>query len=337
MLAVSMGDPAGIGPEIAVKAWAARGPDLPPFAVFGNLDAFSQAASRLGLGDPVMAVADAGEAARAFARALPVVPGTPLGAPVTPGTPDPAHAPAILASIRAAVAACREGVAAGVVTLPIAKAPLYAAGFRLPGHTEYLADLTADMDLDGPRGPVMMLAGGDLRVALATIHLPLREVAARLDIEGLVHLGRVVDAALRRDFALAAPRLAMAGLNPHAGEGGGLGQEEETILRPAAQRLRALGIDCSDPRPADTLFHPEARAGHDVVLAMYHDQGLVPLKMLAFWEGVNVTLGLPIVRTSPDHGTGFDIAGRGVARPDSFVAALKLAARIAASRAGAAP
>src|SRR5581483_211350 len=198
-----------------------------------------------------------------------------------------------------------------------------------PGHTELLADLSATSPHKGARGPVMMLTAGDLRTVLVTIHTPLNAVAAALSIESIVNVGLVTAQALHRDFGLERPRLAMAGLNPHAGEGGALGREEAETLQPAARVLRDLGVDCADPRPADSLFHAEARARYDAVICMYHDQALIPVKMLDFWGGVNVTLGLPIVRTSPDHGVAFDIAGRGLARPDSLIAAVRLADAIA--------
>ena len=221
----------------------------------------------------------------------------------------------------------------GVVTAPIAKAPLYEAGFRFPGHTEFLGDLTAIARFEGARGPVMMLTAADLRVVLVTVHEPLEKVSSRLSVEAIVKTGLVTAEALTRDFGVAKPRLAVAGLNPHAGEGGSIGREEVDIVAPAVRALQALGIDARGPLPADTLFHTEARAASDAVICLYHDQALIPVKMLDFWGGVNVTLGLPIVRTSPDHGTAFDIAGRGIARADSLIAAIRLAAEIAARRA----
>jgi 4-hydroxythreonine-4-phosphate dehydrogenase len=226
-----------------------------------------------------------------------------------------------------------SGQVSGLVTAPIAKAPLYEAGFKFPGHTEFLADLTAAQPFDGCRGPVMMLTAGGLRVALVTIHEPLARVPSLLTVEKIVETGLCTAQALGRDFGIARPRLAVAGLNPHAGEGGALGREEVEIIGPAVEALRVQGVEASGPSPADTLFHAEARECYDAVLCMYHDQALIPVKMLDFWGGVNVTLGLPIVRTSPDHGTGFAIAGRGLARPDSLIAAIRLAAEIAARRA----
>jgi 4-hydroxythreonine-4-phosphate dehydrogenase len=219
-----------------------------------------------------------------------------------------------------------------MVTAPIAKAPLYGAGFRFPGHTEFLGELTSASHRPPPHGPVMMLVAGDLRTSLVTIHEAISAVPALLNIETIVNVARVTAQALTDDFGVAAPRLAVAGLNPHAGEAGTIGSEEVEIIAPAVQALRELGIAASGPHPADTLFHAEARAKFDAAICMYHDQALIPVKMVDFWGGVNVTLGLPIVRTSPDHGVGFDIAGRGVARPDSLIAALRMADAIATRR-----
>ena len=325
-LALSLGDPAGIGPEIVALAWGAlREAETPPhFAVLGDADL-------LGAMVPVCRISNLSEVRDTFAEVLPVL-HRPLSAPVQSGQPDAAHAPHILAWIEEGVRLALSGAASGLVTAPIAKAPLYAAGFRFPGHTEFLADLTAEQPMAGPRGPVMMLATGDLRVALATIHIPLKDVPAALSIERIVAVGAVTAAALRQDFGLEAPRMALCGLNPHAGESGGIGREEIEIVNPAAAQLRAMGIDCTDARPADSLFHAEARARFDAVIGLYHDQALIPIKTVDFWGGVNITLGLPIVRTSPDHGTGFDIAGRGLARADSLIAALRLAADMSARR-----
>ncbi|MDZ4775453.1 MAG: 4-hydroxythreonine-4-phosphate dehydrogenase PdxA [Alphaproteobacteria bacterium] len=333
-LAVSMGDPAGIGLEIAVRAWCNRRSRLPPFYLVADSGAAMRAVARLGVKCPVGIIGHPSQVRGFFERALPVLP-SPLATPETPGIPDSRNAPAIIKAIERAVAQAAEGDAAGVVTLPIAKAVLYEAGFRHAGHTEFIADLARDLPCGGPRGPVMMLATEGLRVALATIHAPFKDVAAHLTTEALAHTARVVLHALKQDFGIAAPRLVLAGLNPHAGEGGAIGREEVEIINPAAALLRAEGHDVSDARPADTLFHAEARTRYDAVVAMYHDQGLIPLKMLDFWGGVNITLGLPVVRTSPDHGTGFDIAGKGVARADSFIAALHAASAIAIRRAAA--
>lgn len=326
-LALSAGDPAGVGGEIIAKAWRALREDGPPFVVIGDAQLLASA----GGGVKVRAVTRPREALDVFAEALPVI-DIPLLSPVVAGRPSPAYAPQVIRWIETGVGMALSGEVAGLVTAPIAKAPLYDAGFKFPGHTEFLAELTAAERFEGPRGPVMMLAAGDLRTTLATIHTPIAKVPAALTLEGIVNTGLVTADALRRDFGVAKPRLAVAGLNPHAGEGGAIGREEIEIIGPAVQALRELRVDAVGPSPADTLFHAEARARYDGVLCMYHDQALIPVKMLDFWGGVNVTLGLPIVRTSPDHGTGFDIAGRGIARPDSLIAAIKLAAEIAARR-----
>lgn len=326
-LALSAGDPAGVGGEIIAKAWRALREDGPPFVVIGDAQLLASA----GGGVKVRAITRPREVLEVFAEALPVI-DIPLLSPIVAGQPSPTYAPQVIRWIETGVGLALSGEVAGLVTAPIAKAPLYDAGFKFPGHTEFLAELTAAERFEGPRGPVMMLAAGDLRTTLATIHTPIAKVPGALTIEGIVNTGLVTADALRRDFGIAAPRLAIAGLNPHAGEDGAIGREEIEIIGPAVERLRALGVDAQGPSPADTLFHAEARARYDGVLCMYHDQALIPVKMLDFWGGVNITLGLPIVRTSPDHGTGFDIAGRGIARPDSLIAAIKLAAEIAARR-----
>lgn len=325
-----MGDPAGVGLEIAVKARAAA--DTAAFFLVADIDAVRRAAARAGAGVSAIALDDPAQALAAWERGLPVL-HAPLAIAETPGAPTPDNAPAIIDAIAQAVALARAGRVGALVTLPIAKSVLYAAGFRHPGHTEFVADLVRDCPWPGPRGPVMMLAGEHLRVALATIHAPLAAVAAALSRETVEHTARVVLDALTRDFAIARPRLALAGLNPHAGEAGAIGREEIDIINPAAAALRAEGFDVTDSRPADTLFHAEARARYDAVIAMYHDQGLIPIKTLDFWGAANITLGLPVVRTSPDHGAGFDIAGRNLANPESFRSALRFANAIAARRA----
>jgi 4-hydroxythreonine-4-phosphate dehydrogenase len=271
------------------------------------------------------------EAMTVFSDALPVL-DLPLRAPVVAGWPSPAAAPAIIKWIETAVGLSLSGAVCGVVTAPIAKAPLYEAGFKFPGHTEFLGELTASEAFEGARGPIMMLVAGDLRVALVTVHEPLAKVSGLLSVEAIVNAGLVTAQALRRDFAIARPRLAVAGLNPHAGEGGGIGREEIEIVAPAVRVLKDLGVDAAGPYPADTLFPQEMRERYDAAICLYHDQALIPVKMLDFWGGVNVTLGLPIVRTSPDHGTAFDIAGRGLARPDSLIAAIRLADQLARAR-----
>ncbi|MBC7670583.1 MAG: 4-hydroxythreonine-4-phosphate dehydrogenase PdxA [Gemmatimonadaceae bacterium] len=329
-LALSAGDPAGIGPEIIAKAWAALRQDGPPFMVVGDAQLLASA----GGGVKVRAVTGPAEAVRVFAQALPVL-DIPLQAPVVSGKPSSAHAAQVIRWIETGAGLALSGAVTGLVTAPIAKAPLYDAGFAFPGHTEFLAELTHVGEQKPPHGPIMMLAARDLRATLVTIHKPLSAVPAALTVELIVNAAVVTVAALRKDFGIQAPRLAVAALNPHAGEGGALGGEEAAVIEPAVRVLRELGIDVRGPAPADSLFHAEARATYDAVLCMYHDQALIPVKMLDFWAGVNITLGLPIVRTSPDHGTGFDIAGRGLARADSLIAAIRLAAEIAARRAAA--
>src|SRR5207253_5765921 len=259
-----------------------------------------------------------------FADALPVLPigGSPIAGP---GRPDPADAPLVIGAIDAAVADVRGGRAAAVVTNPINKDALYRAGFRHPGHTEYLAELAG-----AGGGAVMMLASPQLRVVPVTVHLALREAVAQLSGAAIVHAGWLTHEALVRDFGIAAPVIACAGLNPHAGEAGALGGEDIDIIMPAIAELRAAGIDVRGPLAADTMFHAAARSGYDAALCMYHDQALIPVKTIDFDGAVNVTLGLPFIRTSPDHGTAFDIAGQGVARPDSLIAALRLAPAMAA-------
>ena len=326
VLALSLGDPAGIGPEIIAKAWTALRHGGPAFMVIGDADLLSVQ------GVSVQRVSGPTEALATFASAIPVL-DQPLGHAVQPGVAEKAHAPSIIQWIETAVDLAVRGQVRGVVTAPISKAPLYEAGFKFPGHTEFLAALTADVPMDGARGPVMMLTSGDLRAALVTIHVPLAKVSSALTQEAIIHTATVTAQAMSRDYSIAKPRLVLAGLNPHAGEGGTIGDEEIRLLAPAVAALGALGIDCVGPKPADTLFHNEARKTYDAVICLYHDQALIPVKMLDFWGGVNVSLGLPIVRTSPDHGTGFDIAGQGIARPDSLIAAIRMADQIANSRA----
>jgi 4-hydroxythreonine-4-phosphate dehydrogenase len=324
-LALTQGDPAGIGPELTLLAWQRREAlALPSFACIADIEHLTRLARRLSLDVPLVACGW-DEVHRHFPHALPVI---QLDEAVTaaPGHPDPATAPGTIASISRAVAAVRQGRAGAVVTNPITKSVLYEAGFAHPGHTEYLAHLAGDGRT--PPLPVMMLWCAELAVVPVTIHVPLRAVPDLLTTELIVATGKIVAEGLTRSFGIQAPRLALSGLNPHAGENGALGSEDAAIVQPAVAALRALGIDASGPYPADTMFHARARAGYDAALAMYHDQALIPIKTIAFDEGVNVTLGLPFIRTSPDHGTAFDIAGKGIARPDSLVAALKLAARM---------
>ena len=324
-LVLSLGEPAGVGPEVVAKAWTELRHGT-PFFVVG--DAGLLAAE----GVPVSKIGHPDEAAAAFAGSLPVL-HHPVPVPVTAGTPDVRNAGVVADWIEQSVALCLGGEASGLVTAPIAKAPLYAAGFRFPGHTEFIAELTADAPFEGTRGPVMMLTARDLRACLVTIHLALDQVPQMVTADRVRRTARVVHEALQRDFGIARPRLALAALNPHAGEGGALGLQEIEVLNPVAKALRVEGIAITDPLPADTMFHDEARATYDAAICLYHDQALIPVKTLDFWGGVNATLGLPIVRTSPDHGTGFAIAGKGVARPDSLIAAIQLAAEMAAARA----
>lgn len=321
-LALTMGDPAGIGGEIALGAWRQRA-DLPPFFAIDD-------PSRLrALGpDPIEIIDSPERAPEAFPRALPVLP-LPLPVSSHPGRPEPANAEATIASIDRAVALARAGHAAAVVTNPISKKLLKeGAGFAFPGHTEYLAHL------GGVERTVMMLAAPGLRVVPVTTHIPLADVPRALTAPLIVETARILHQALIRDFGIANPRLAISGLNPHAGEGGTMGREEIDVIEPALGELRESGIDAAGPLPADTMFHPAARARYDAAITMYHDQGLVALKTLDFTRGVNVTLGLPFIRTSPDHGTAYDIAGTGQADPTSLIEALRLADRMAKARAG---
>lgn len=326
-LAISLGDPAGVGPEITAKAYAALRSGGPAFIVVGDYDLMSAVAR----GTPVRRVSTPEEAARTFTEALPVL-DSPLLAPVVAGHGSPDHAEAVIRWIETAVGLALTGGVGGVVTCPIAKASLYAAGFPHPGHTEFVAELARD---GAPRRPIMMMASPRLKVSLVTIHTALRDVPQEITFERIFHAVRTTADALEADFGIPNPRIALTGLNPHAGESGSLGREEVEVINPAARRLRAALYDVTDAQSADTLFHEAARERYDAVVAMYHDQALIPLKTLDFWEGVNVTLGLPLVRTSPDHGVGYDIAGRGIARPESLIAAIRTAGAIAARRAAA--
>jgi 4-hydroxythreonine-4-phosphate dehydrogenase len=328
-LALTIGEPAGIGPDLTLAVWRRRVElDIPAFYLIGEPDFLRERARTLGLDVPLAVVAPA-QAAAAFERTLPVV---PLALPITaaPGRPDASSAPAAIASIRRAVADVLAGKAAALVTNPVAKNVLYRSGFAEPGHTEFLARLATEAT-GKPVHPVMMLWSAELAVVPVTIHLPLREVVSHLTAELVAETGRIVARDLSARFGIARPRLAVAGLNPHAGEEGALGAEDAAIVKPAVAWLRAEGIDAVGPLPADTLFNERARATYDVALCMYHDQALIPIKTLAFDHAVNVTLGLPFVRTSPDHGTAFDIAGTDKADPTSLVAALALAARLSAN------
>jgi 4-hydroxythreonine-4-phosphate dehydrogenase len=326
-LALTLGEPAGIGPDIAIAAWLRRSElKLPAFYLTGDRDFFHERARLLGL-DVKLRDVQPEDADAAFADALPVV-ATGHITTAQPGRPDDSSADAAIGSIRHAVGDVIAGRAAAVVTNPIAKSVLYRAGFRHAGHTEFLAELASRGGK--PPQPVMLLWSPALAVVPVTIHLSLRDAIAQLSSELIVSTARIVVADLKRRFGVAHPRLAISGLNPHAGEYGSLGTEDETIVAPAIETLRGDGFDVRGPLPADTMFHDAARQTYDCAICMYHDQALIPVKTLAFDDAVNVTLGLPFIRTSPDHGTAFDIAGTGRANPSSLIAALRLAARMAA-------
>jgi 4-hydroxythreonine-4-phosphate dehydrogenase len=330
-LALTLGEPAGIGPELTLALWAKRKAlGVPAFIAVGDPALLASRARLLQLDVP-LAECTAEEARARFANALPVFPTGPT-ATASPGKPDRTSAAAARGAIERAVELAVAGKVAAIVTNPIAKSVLYEAGFEFPGHTEYLAHLAAGQGGTVPR-PVMMIWCEELSVVPATIHVPLKEVPALLSTDLIVETGRIVARELARRFGIARPRLAICALNPHAGEDGRLGREEIEIIRPAIARLVKEGIAAGGPHPADTLFHPEARRRHDVVIGMYHDQVLAPIKAIAFDRAVNVTLGLPFVRTSPDHGTAFDLAGTGRANSASLLAALKLAERLAAAEA----
>jgi 4-hydroxythreonine-4-phosphate dehydrogenase len=330
-LVLTLGEPAGIGPDIAIAAWRRRVElALPPFYLIADRDFMARRAADRGSAGSGAAVAiehaTPQNAAAIFASALPVF---DIGMAVTaaPGAPDATSAPAAIAAIRRGVEHVLAGLAGAIVTNPVAKNVLYRSGFSEPGHTEFLAKLAAAAT-GTPVRPVMMLWSPELAVVPVTIHLPLARVPGALNIDLIVETGRITARDLARRFRIQNPRLAIAGLNPHAGEDGAMGEEDIAIVRPAVERLQADGIAARGPLPADTMFHPGARATYDVALCMYHDQALIPIKTLAFDHGVNVTLGLPFVRTSPDHGTAFDIAGTGRADPSSLIAAIRLAARL---------
>jgi 4-hydroxythreonine-4-phosphate dehydrogenase len=324
-LAVTMGEPAGIGGELSLKAWSMRRPDARPFFAIDDVDRLGGLARRLGLAVPVRAIAQPAEAASVFGEALPVLP-VPLRVPALAGRPDPANASATLEAIERGAKLALDGRIAGMVTNPIQKKTLQDAGFPYPGHTEYLAELSGGVDV------AMMLACPELRVVPVTIHVSLAEAVRTLDTGKIVRAGRLAAAGLKSLFGVDQPRLAVAGLNPHAGEQGAMGDEEARVIAPAIEALQREGIDASGPAPADTLFHAAARARYDAALCMYHDQALIPIKTVDFAGGVNVTLGLPFVRTSPDHGTALDIAGSGRADPASLLAALAMADDMARRR-----
>ena len=330
-LALTMGEPAGVGGELSLMAWSRRATGIPSFFLLDDPARIAAIARRLGLDVPIATI-DAPEAANdRFSESLPVLP-ISLAKPSEAGRLDPANAGAVLEAIRRAVEFTRSGRAGGVVTNPIHKHVLYKAGFKHPGHTEYLAELAAENGRTPM--PVMMLACPELRVVPVTIHLPIKRAIADLTTGMIVETGEIVARDLARRFGKARPRLAVAGLNPHAGEGGSLGKEDDEIVRPAVEALKRLGIDATGPWAPDSMFHADARAGYDAALCMYHDQALIPIKTLDFHGGVNVTLALPFIRTSPDHGTALDIAGSGRANPASLIAALKLASTMAEASAG---
>ncbi len=323
-IVVSMGDPAGIGPEIIAKSWAAREKaTLPGFFAVGDVDA-------IGALDicPVQTISDPQEAGAVFAKALPVL-GLSDGGASLPGTPCISGARCALLALEIGVGLARSGAASALVTGPVSKARLYAIGFTHAGQTEFVAERCGV----SPDNAVMMLAGPSLRVVPITTHVPLASVSDSLSVELLVARGIATSRGLRRNFGIEDPRLAFAGFNPHAGEEGAIGREDIDIIAPAIELLKREGIAASGPFAADTMFHPRARATYDAALCCYHDQALIPLKTLHFDEGVNITLGLPIVRTSPDHGTAFDIAGKGIAEPGAMIAAIRMAGEAATRRA----
>lgn len=328
-LAISLGDPAGVGPELIVAAWAVREREgLLPFVVAGGPDILRAAAERRGLDVPVRQVFHPNEAADCFDFALPVLDGA--DGDYTPGAPSRDGAALALASLEEATGLARSGEVAALVTAPVSKARLAEVGFDHPGQTEFVAYACGY----APGDAVMMLAGPNLRTVPVTVHLALAEVPQQLTAALIERKARITAMALARDFGLSQPRIAIAGLNPHAGEEGRMGDEEARLIQPAIDRLKAEGLDVSGPFPPDAMFTARARATYDVALCMYHDQALIPLKALDFDQGVNVTLGLPIIRTSPDHGTAFAIAGTGQADPGAMIAAIRMAGECALRRAG---
>lgn len=329
-LAVSLGDPAGVGPELIAAAWAQRdAARLPPFFVIGGAGLLAAAARSRALDVPIVPIASPAEAAAAFQRGLPVL--GPLDGDYRPGSPSSEGARLALASLTEATRLAVEGAADAVVTGPIAKARLAEVGFDYPGQTEFVAHACGVEAGDA----VMLLAGPQLMTVPLTVHIALRDVPQRLTSAMVERKGRIVAMAMMRDFGIRSPRLAFAALNPHAGEEGRMGDEEGRLIAPAIERLQAEGVDATGPHPGDALFTPRARETYDVALCPYHDQALIPLKALDFDAGVNMTLGLPIVRTSPDHGTAFSIAGKNIAHPGAMIAAIRMAGECAARRANA--
>lgn len=323
-----MGEPAGIGAEIALKAWRDRRTEapVPPFFLIDTPARVQKTSQALGWDIPVVAIDAPEKTIGVYDTGLPVLP-LSVAVDATPGAPSPDTASAVIAAIDTAIDFVRRGAASAMVTNPIQKAPLMAAGFGFPGHTDYLQHRAGAVTV------AMMLAIPGLRVVPATIHVPLSDVPALLSIEALVDTGALVAASLAHDFGIHSPRLSFTGLNPHAGEAGALGSEERDVIGPAIATLQARGIDAKGPFPADSLFHAKARTHYDAAICMYHDQALIPLKTIDFDRGVNITLGLPWVRTSPDHGTALDIAGTGEASPASLIEAIRTAADMAARRA----
>lgn len=330
-VALTMGEPAGVGGDITLKAWLRRDEDLPVFFAIDDPGRLIKLANHLDLDVPVRIISDPLDAQDCFHDALPVL-SEPLATPPIAGAPDPQNAKAVINAIERAVALTTSARAGAVVTNPIAKDVLYEAGFKFPGHTEFLAYLASNATGHDVK-PVMMLACDKLRVVLATVHVSVRDAVDQLNAETIIEVARITHAALKRDFAIANPIIAVAGLNPHAGEGGAMGREEIDIIAPAIERLKAEGVNAVGPMPPDTMFTAHALPTYDAALCMYHDQGLIPVKTLDF-NGVNITLGLPFVRTSPDHGTAFNIAGTGKASEESLMAALRTADRMAEARAG---
>ena len=331
-LAVTMGDPAGIGPEIVLKAYARRADrGLAPFAVYGCPKTLAERARLLGLDVAIGEISAPSDAHSRFSSELPVLP-IAVAREVKPGTPLPENAMGTISAIEQAVRAVVAGDASAVVTAPIAKAVLYAAGFIHPGHTEFLAALAGSLVPGKRHHPVMMLASDVLRVVPVTIHVPLSDVPRALSKRLLYETINITWRSLKSDFGIDEPRVAVAGLNPHAGEGGTIGREDIDLIAPAIEELRREGLSVSGPHSADTLFHAAARKNYDAAVCMYHDQALIPIKTLSFDTGVNVTLGLPFVRTSPDHGTAFDIAAKGIASPESMISAIRMATDLAERR-----
>lgn len=336
-IAVSMGDPSGIGPEIAIKAWQhfakKAETENPNFAIVGALAPFADMVKSLGLDNIVQKVEDLSQAKEVFQSKLPILEVCKLAQDNIIGKPNPLNGPAILKSIELASQLVITQKADAIVTLPIAKSVLYECGFEFAGHTEFIAAICKGTPYAFQRGPVMMLAIDGLRTALVTIHEPLSSIPTLLTKELVQNTIRVTNSALVNDFGIEKPKIAVLGLNPHAGESGTMGVEEVENINPAALVCRNEGIDCSDAMPADSAFNPLNREKYDCFIAMYHDQGLIPIKTLDYWGGVNITLGLPIIRTSPDHGTGFEIAGQNIANPQSFINAIEMADRLAKNRA----